>query len=344
MRETGIAIDVIPEEIRQNHSENLRYIGMYFDTGLLGGLQYSFGIGFSFFNDIVKFQANVAHASPGTRYSGWVFGGKLLADIFSLNINLYNTSIALGAQFAYFQMDGSETPLWMGQFLGQWEIIKLDMSRFLPKWKYFNMFSFYTEPGIWFSPWDWRTSFTVGFGGRIGLFTFPAGKEEIIIVRDLEKTAKKKEAKDEKKRERNSEKLTFGISAEPSGFALYGPSASAEFTKGNLNTQIGLHFPSLGLLFEGEGFGKNFGIGAGLGLNYIWHSRIGGFYLGGILEYNGYDVKKWMNSLAFALNTGYKFILPSGIYFRTGGNFGASYDFKNFGYIIRPDLSIGYNF
>jgi hypothetical protein len=102
---------------------------------------------------------------------------KNLGDWFGLDWVFWKTSIVLGAHFSYFLMDPGENPLWMGEVLGQWEIIKADMSYFFPKWKYFKSLSFYMEPGIWFAPSDvsydpkaWRTRFTIGLGWRINLF------------------------------------------------------------------------------------------------------------------------------------------------------------------------------
>jgi hypothetical protein len=161
--------------------------GLYFDGSFLGGLMYSVGMGLTFFDDNVKVQFNASQASPGTRYSGWAFGGKILANVYTKNLGewfgpdweFYTTSLVIGAHFTYFygmQAEG-ETPVVMGQLLGQWEIIKADMSYLFPKWKYFKSISLYTEPGIWFAPSDvddqeaaWRIKFTVGFGARISLF------------------------------------------------------------------------------------------------------------------------------------------------------------------------------
>jgi hypothetical protein len=158
--------------------------GLYFDNSFLGGLNWTTGLGLTFFDDNVKVQVNVSQA-PSGRYSGWAFGGKILANIYNKNIGdwfgldwmFWRTSIVLGAHFSYFLMEEGETPLWMGQFLGQWEVIKADMSYFFPKWKYFKSLSFYMEPGIWFAPSDvtydpnaWRTLFVIGFGVRINLF------------------------------------------------------------------------------------------------------------------------------------------------------------------------------
>jgi len=158
--------------------------GLYFDGSVLGGLQYMMGMGLTFFDDNVKLQANVAEASPGTRYSGWAFGGKVLANIYTTKLSkwfgpdweFYTTSVTIGAHFSYFLMEEGENEMWVGELLGQWEIIKADMSYFFPKWKYFKSISLYTEPGIWFAPSDvttenaWRTLFTIGFGMRVSLF------------------------------------------------------------------------------------------------------------------------------------------------------------------------------
>ena len=158
--------------------------GLYFDASALGGLLYSLGVGLTFFDDNVKLQFNAADAGKDNRYSGWAFGGKVLANVYTKNLGewfgpdweFYTTSLTVGAHFSYFLMEEGETPLWMGQLIGQWEMIKADMKFFFPKWKYFKTISIYTEPGIWFAPSDvaseqaWRVRFTIGFGGRISLF------------------------------------------------------------------------------------------------------------------------------------------------------------------------------
>ena len=160
--------------------------GLYIDFAVLGGLRWATGIGLTFFDDNVKLQANVSQAEPGTRFEGMAFGGKLLANIWSVNLRrwfgpefeFWTTSIALGANFSYFLMGEGETSQWMGQFLGQWEIIKADLSFFMPNWRHFSTVSLFMEPGVWFAPSDvgtdnpdaWRTMFTIGFGIRFSLF------------------------------------------------------------------------------------------------------------------------------------------------------------------------------
>jgi hypothetical protein len=158
--------------------------GLYLDGSFMGGLNWSGGLGLTFFDDNVKVQFNVSQAPPG-RYSGWAFGGKLLANIYSKNAGgwfgpdwaFWRTSVALGAHFSYFLMEEEESPLWMGEFLGQWEVMKADMGYFFPGWKYFKSLSFFMEGGVWFAPSDvvydpnaWRTLFVIGFGARASLF------------------------------------------------------------------------------------------------------------------------------------------------------------------------------
>jgi len=160
--------------------------GLYLDASIFGSVTFTTGFGLTFFDDNVKVQFN-ASLAPSGRYSGWAFGGKVLANVYSKNIGdwfgpdwaFWRTSFALGAQFSYFLMEPGENPLWMGRFLAQWEIIKADMSFFFPKWKYFKSLSFYVEPGIWFAPSDvslsldsnaWPWSFTIALGIRVNLF------------------------------------------------------------------------------------------------------------------------------------------------------------------------------
>ena len=49
---------------------------------------------------------------------------------------------------------------------------------------------------------------------------------------------------------------------------------------------------------------------------------------------------------SLALNAGYKFVLSSGIYFRTGAFIGYDFNGSDFitGFIIKPDLTFGYSF
>jgi hypothetical protein len=82
----------------------------------------------------------------------------------------------------------------------------------------------------------------------------------------------------------NPNKLYFSLSLEPSGFLAGGPSATGEFTKGGFNTLFHVSFPTLTL----NSISSGFGMGVGAGVNYFWSGRIGGFYLGGLFEWNAY--------------------------------------------------------
>jgi hypothetical protein len=173
----------------------------------------------------------------------------------------------------------------------------------------------------------------------------------------------------------NPEKLNFSISADFPGFLLLGPSLSAELTKGGFFFFVDLRFPTLGLISSGSSeYWETFGIS--LYFNYFWHSRNGGFYLGGLLEYSvgkhSYQKSYWVDdsyyngwyyqnngyynyvteyesvdNFGIALNIGYKLVTKSGIYFRTGANVGYKFSSSS-GYvnplILRPNLMFGYNF
>ena len=166
----------------------------------------------------------------------------------------------------------------------------------------------------------------------------------------------------------NPDKLNFGVNFNPSGFLLFGPSVTMEFSKGNSNTEINFLFPSAGLATsEGDG-----GVGLLLVFNRFWHKRNGGFYFGfggGFIwiedahSYTAYNYKVIINGqpdlfsgyttytkhhdayiMIFGLNIGYKFVTQSGFYFRTGGLIGGGYDFGyNSGgtFYFKPDVTIG---
>ena len=174
--------------------------------------------------------------------------------------------------------------------------------------------------------------------------------------------------------------LAFGLSVDPFGLIFNGGALILEFTKGKFNTQINLLTPAIGFAsFRGGGVSDwdwptyNW-LGIGLYFSYFRPSRLGGLYIGGMVEYSfgesyyyddyyyeyydgnqyvpgtNHDRNSYMlHSLAFALNTGYKFVTKSGIYFRTGGTVGISLDGiggEKFGIslVLRPDLTFGYYF
>ena len=142
----------------------------------------------------------------------------------------------------------------------------------------------------------------------------------------------------------DNNKLTFGLSINPAGFipnAGGGPSITMDFTKGKFNSTIDIR--------SGFGFVRSFYgyelFGIGSIFNYYHPSKIGGFYIGGLIEYTlGKNISdEILHRFGLAGNIGYKFITKSGMYFRTGFKGGYSFGEGN-GLIVRPDLSFGYIF
>jgi hypothetical protein len=166
------------------------------------------------------------------------------------------------------------------------------------------------------------------------------------------------------------DKLYFSVAADPSGILRYGPSVLIELTKNHQNTQFYVSLPSLGMAVKSDGFG----IGAGISLNYLWHTKIGNFYLGGLFDYSGYkvnipgliympvngkytdgkydypDKNLWQSNYSLALNLGFKFVFSSGLYFTAGGSAGGVMldDIRKHGlrfdFFVRPNVSAGYTF
>jgi hypothetical protein len=166
-----------------------------------------------------------------------------------------------------------------------------------------------------------------------------------------------------------TDKLNVAINASPAGLLLYGPSVCLELSKANFNFEFNLIMP-IGL---GSGFsGFSGGIGGLVTFNRFWHRWNGGFYLGGGIgyiftkDYYHYTNRTWdwygveehyeerqANShlVINGLNLGYKFVLSSGLYFRTGALIGFGVDYGYVGsnstplsFYAKPDLTIGYVF
>jgi len=163
------------------------------------------------------------------------------------------------------------------------------------------------------------------------------------------------------------DKLYFGISLNPAGTIPVvgrGPSISAEFTKRRFNSLIDIR-SGFGLPIYGSEY-----IGIGASFNYFHPSSVGGFYIGGLLEYSavdgGYETIEYydirydssgnphktnysfeekpvtVHDFGLALNIGYIFVTRVGMYFRTGACVG--FNFGTGTIILKPDLTFGYNF
>jgi hypothetical protein len=140
----------------------------------------------------------------------------------------------------------------------------------------------------------------------------------------------------------NSRPFRMGFYAEPLGIVQFGPHLGAEMTIANhLIIDGHLRFSSIGLLMrvvtadDEEGLpDKLSGTGFGGGFKFLAPSRIGGFYIGALFEissltetYAEGDAWVWeskQNMIIPMVSTGYKFRFPSGFYFNTGANLGAS--------------------
>jgi len=132
--------------------------GLYLDIHALGSTYVEVGAGLTFFDDNVKLQIAYGVAPAGQRFDGNVISAKLIANIallplgyfFGPSWDFYSTSFAVGANFSYFTMDGSDhgknnTPLVLGAVLGQWEVANISTG-----WKGISAFSFYVEGQLWF--------------------------------------------------------------------------------------------------------------------------------------------------------------------------------------------------
>lgn len=154
--------------------------GLYIDFHAIGQTYGELGVGLSFFDDVVKLQAQVGLAPPG-RFEGLVFGVKLLATVIDLPFSyffgydweFFSMSLAVGANFNFYTMssDGyyiTKEGVVLGSVLLQYEFAKFELN----DKKMFNSYSFYVEGGLNFISSDREAgvSPTLSFGARIGIF------------------------------------------------------------------------------------------------------------------------------------------------------------------------------
>ena len=153
--------------------------GLFIDAHALGGTFWEAGVGLTFFDDNVKLEVFVGNSPPG-RFSGTVFGAKLLANIavlpygffFGPDWNFLSSSVAIGANFSYFNMaegqDVETAGLVLAAVIGQIELARFEIE----KWKVFNAFSAYVEGQLWFisSDIEGGALFKLAFGIRSEVF------------------------------------------------------------------------------------------------------------------------------------------------------------------------------
>jgi hypothetical protein len=165
--------------------------GLYLDVKTLGATYFDVGLGLSFFDDNVRFQGQFGMAPPdgvynimakGGRFTGDVFGIKLMANIFYLPFAymfgpdwiFYSMNFAVGALFSWFSMDGDAAPVYMGAIAAQIDLANINFTYFYPKWKRFRNYALYLEPELWFTTTDVRdqpqSEFRITVGLRINAF------------------------------------------------------------------------------------------------------------------------------------------------------------------------------
>lgn len=135
-------------------------------------------------------------------------------------------------------------------------------------------------------------------------------------------------------------KPNFGIFFNPGGFVSYGPMVGAELSVGLFAIEANVFFPQVGL-FSGffQGRGERGGIGFLVAPKFNTNRIKGGYYVGPFAGYmqfwNAYDSYDGYNDYykderstsgtILGLNTGYKFVLWPGLYFRIGAYLGTHF-------------------
>ena len=132
--------------------------GLFIDLHFLGGTYFEGGAGLTFFDDNVKLSVFAGTSPPGGRFSGAVFGAKLLANIATLpygyffgpDWNFLSSSFAIGADFSLFTMEAAEDEearaIVLGAVVAQIELARVE----IPQWTVFGAFSAYIEGQFWF--------------------------------------------------------------------------------------------------------------------------------------------------------------------------------------------------
>jgi hypothetical protein len=158
--------------------------GLYLDAHFFGATSWEAGLGLSFFGDNVKLQAAYGQApttdSAGNlqRFFGGVYSAKLIANVFYLPFSsilgpdwsMFSSSLGLGAEFSYFDMNGTTEGKGLSAVLAQLEFPKYTLGSV----SFMKKYSFYLEEEAWFVSSDVPGASTIllmtTFGVRLGLF------------------------------------------------------------------------------------------------------------------------------------------------------------------------------
>jgi len=148
--------------------------GLYVDFHFWGSTLFEIGAGLTFFDDNVKLQFQWGQftqdqrdamsnlfgiALSDMRYGGDnVMGVKLLANVISIPFSYFfghdwdwlYSSVAVGAQFSWFNQTNSGKTQTLSAMLAQLEFPKVKLQNV----RMFSTFSFYSEAAMWFIPTD----------------------------------------------------------------------------------------------------------------------------------------------------------------------------------------------
>jgi hypothetical protein len=147
--------------------------GLYLDFHFWGATLFELGAGLTFFDDNVKLQLEWGQFTQeqrdgvsdlfgiemtDTRYGGNVFGIKILANIISIPFSYFfghdfdwlYSSVAVGAQFSWFDLTQSGKTQTLAALIGQIELPKVKLKNV----KMFSQFALYFEGSLWFIPTD----------------------------------------------------------------------------------------------------------------------------------------------------------------------------------------------
>ena len=159
---------------QNNNTETNRNLGMYIGSSYGPGLNWSFAIGFSFFDEMLKFQINFYPNVPSGQNwenSGFGISAKAIgAYNFSYYESFLTTSLGLGFEVGYFVGDYNSFVYTLSPM---WEFIKIDMSHLNQNWRYLNTFSMFVEYAfiaIADPITSWRFATRPIFGSRLSLF------------------------------------------------------------------------------------------------------------------------------------------------------------------------------
>jgi hypothetical protein len=154
--------------------------GLYLDVHAMGATYADLGLGLTFFDDNVKLQLQTG-MSPSGRFSGFVIGAKLLANVatvpfgyfFGPSWDFFSMSLALGANISYFTMSEDSIAFTEDGLVLAAVVSQLEFARFeVADWRFFNTYSLYSELQLWFISSDIEagTIARISFGFRMGLF------------------------------------------------------------------------------------------------------------------------------------------------------------------------------